>query len=55
MFCIFVIVGLPPITFVIFGIWVAVVVGFYFVYGIKHSRLEQLPGQGVEAETRGGP
>ena len=55
VFCVFVIVGLPPITFLIFGIWVAVVLGFYFLYGIKHSRLEQLPGQGVEAQTRRGP
>ena len=55
VFCVFVIVGLPPITFVIFGVWVAVVLVFYFLYGIKHSRLEQLPGQGVDAETRGMP
>jgi basic amino acid/polyamine antiporter, APA family len=55
VFCVFVIIGLPPITFVIFGIWVAVVLGFYFLYGIKHSRLEHLPGQGVQARTRGVP
>ena len=55
VFCLFVVVGLPPITFLIFGIWVAVVLGFYFAYGIKHSRLEHLPESGLNRETRGGP
>jgi amino acid transporter len=55
VFCLFVIIGLPAITFVIFAVWVAIVLAFYFAYGIKHSRLEQLPGQGVDAETRGAP
>ncbi len=40
-FCIFVIVGLPGVTFLAFAIWVAVVLAFYFLYGIRHSRLEQ--------------
>jgi amino acid transporter len=49
-FCIFVIVGLPLITFVVFAVWVAAMLVFYFVYGINHSRLEQAgaPGAGGE-------
>jgi basic amino acid/polyamine antiporter, APA family len=39
--CIIVIAGLPAITFLVFGLWVAAVLGFYFVYGIRHSRLER--------------
>ena len=40
VFCIIVIAGLPAITFIVFAGWVAVVLCFYFAYGIRHSRLE---------------
>jgi APA family basic amino acid/polyamine antiporter len=40
-FCIVVIAGLPGETFLIFGIWLAVVLAFYFAYGIRHARLER--------------
>jgi APA family basic amino acid/polyamine antiporter len=42
VFSLFVVIGLPTITFVIFGVWIAVWMGFYFMYGIKHSRLGRL-------------
>ena len=41
VFSMFVVIGLPVITFVVFGIWVAVWLAFYLLYGIKHSRLAQ--------------
>ena len=42
VFSLLVVIGLPTITFVIFGVWVAVWLVFYFLYGIKHSRLGRL-------------
>ena len=37
--CAFVLYGLPPITWLWFGIWVVVVLAFYFVLGRHHSAL----------------
>jgi APA family basic amino acid/polyamine antiporter len=37
--CVWVITNLRPITIAVFGIWVAVVLVWYFTYGIRHSRL----------------
>jgi amino acid transporter len=37
--CAFVLYGLPPITWLWFGVWVAVVLGFYFIWGRRHSAL----------------
>jgi len=37
--CAFVLYGLPPITWLWFGIWVAVVLTFYFVWSRHHSAL----------------
>jgi APA family basic amino acid/polyamine antiporter len=37
--CIWIILGLELITIAVFGIWVAVVLVWYFTYGIRHSRL----------------
>jgi len=45
VFSLFVVIGLPTITFVIFGLWVSAWMAFYFLYGIKHSRLGQLPDE----------
>ncbi len=41
--CLFVMSGLPLITFLLFGGWVGAVLIFYFAYGIKHSNLEPYP------------
>jgi basic amino acid/polyamine antiporter, APA family len=51
-FCIVVIVGLPGITFVVFAVWVAAMLVFYFSYGIKHSRLERAGAPGADEELR---
>src|SRR5688500_4378778 len=37
--CLWVISNLRPITIAVFGIWVAIVLVWYFTYGIRHSRL----------------
>jgi basic amino acid/polyamine antiporter, APA family len=37
--CIWIIIGLELITIAVFGIWVGVVLVWYFTYGIRHSRL----------------
>ena len=37
--CAFVLYGLPPITWLWFGIWVTVVLAFYFVWSRHHSAL----------------
>lgn len=41
--CIFVIAGLPVISYVLFAVWVGIVLVFYFTYSIKHSNLEPYP------------
>ncbi len=37
--CLWIIVDLRPITLLAFAIWVAVVLAYYFLYGIRHSKL----------------
>jgi APA family basic amino acid/polyamine antiporter len=44
--CLWIIVDLRPVTIAVFGIWVVVVLIWYFTYGIRHSRLRtgDVPG-----------
>src|SRR5581483_5334853 len=37
--CIFIMIGLPPQAWVRFGIWLAIGLTLYFLYGFQHSRL----------------
>ncbi|GAA3069260.1 amino acid permease [Pseudonocardia yunnanensis] len=37
--CLWIVVGLKPMTIAVFAIWVGVVLVWYFAYGIRHSRL----------------
>jgi len=48
IFSLFVVIGLPVITFVVFGLWVAAWLVFYLLYGVKHSRL----GQQLDADAQ---
>lgn len=45
IFCLVVIRGLPPVTFLFFGGWIAAVLVFYFSWGIRHSNLEPYPAE----------
>ena len=45
IFSLLVVIGLPVITFVIFGVWVAAWLVFDLPYGIKHSRLGRQPDE----------
>ena len=39
--CVYILSGLPATTWVIFGCWLAVVLGFYFLWGRRHAALER--------------
>jgi amino acid transporter len=45
--CVWIIIGLRPITILVFLIWVAVVLVWYYTYGIRHSHLNE-PGSTVD-------
>ena len=47
IFSLLVVIGLPVITFVIFGVWVVAWLAFYLLYGIRHSRLGRQPDEGT--------
>jgi APA family basic amino acid/polyamine antiporter len=44
--CLFVMLGLPATAWIRFGVWMAVGIAVYFVYGFKHSRLRGRPAAG---------
>ncbi|WP_214405029.1 APC family permease [Pseudonocardia lacus] len=48
--CLWIIVGLRPITILVFLVWVAVVLVWYYAYGIRHSRLGE-PDAQIEDRT----
>jgi APA family basic amino acid/polyamine antiporter len=39
--CIYLMLGLPAVTWFRFGIWLAVGLVLYFAYGFRHSRLRK--------------
>jgi basic amino acid/polyamine antiporter, APA family len=41
--CLWIIIGLRPITIAVFVVWVAVAMIWYYSYGIRHSHLND-PG-----------
>ena len=45
--CVYVLYGLAAITWVIFACWLTVVLAFYFLWGRRNSRLNNLPGDVV--------
>jgi len=41
-FCLYLMINLPPLTWLRFGLWMAIGVTFYFLYGVRHSRVRRL-------------
>ena len=41
-FCLYLMINLPLLTWVRFGLWMAIGVSFYFLYGVRHSRVRRL-------------
>lgn len=64
--CVYILYGLPTITWLIFLSWVAVVVAFYFAYGRRHAALNRIDaahagvtvgssGSAGSSDSSGGP
>lgn len=51
--CAWILIKLPGITWAIFGIWIAVVVAFYFAYGRRMAALNHVSDLEEIAESRG--
>ena len=39
-FCFYLMISLPGVTWIQFGIWLLVGAGIYFLYGVRHSKLQ---------------
>jgi basic amino acid/polyamine antiporter, APA family len=51
--CVWILIGLPMVTWVIFIVWLGVVVAFYFAYGRRHATLNTYTDPEEIAEPRG--
>ncbi|HYN28260.1 MAG TPA: amino acid permease [Dermatophilaceae bacterium] len=51
--CVWIVLGLPRTTWLIFGVWLLVVIGFYFAYGRRHALLNTYVEPEEIAEPRG--
>jgi APA family basic amino acid/polyamine antiporter len=45
-FCVYLMVNLPLLTWLRFVLWMGIGALIYFLYGVRHSRVRQLPGGG---------
>jgi APA family basic amino acid/polyamine antiporter len=41
-FCLYLMINLPLLTWVRFGLWMAIGAVIYFLYGVRHSRVRRL-------------
>jgi len=41
--CLFVMLGLPPVAWIRFGVWMVIGIAIYAFYGVRHSRLRDRP------------
>jgi basic amino acid/polyamine antiporter, APA family len=39
LFCIYLMLSLPLLTWIRFGLWMAIGLALYFLYGARHSKL----------------
>jgi len=51
VFCLYLIRGLPPVTFLLFAIWLTAAAVVYFTYSVRHSRLRDAPPNPAPATT----
>jgi basic amino acid/polyamine antiporter, APA family len=47
--CVYILAGLEAITWLIFGVWLAVVLAFYLLWGRRHAALNRGPARDNEA------
>ena len=43
--CVYLMLNLPGLTWIRFGLWMLIGATIYFMYGIRHSRVRALSGQ----------
>lgn len=53
LICVWIVLGLPALTWLIFASWLLVVVIFYFAYGRRHAALNTITDLEQIAESRG--
>ncbi len=44
-FCLYLMLNLPALTWIRFGVWLLIGAAIYFTYGLRHSRVRSLGGQ----------
>ncbi len=51
--CVWIVIKLPALTWMIFIVWLGVVLGFYLLYGRRHAALNHVTDLEEIAEPRG--
>jgi APA family basic amino acid/polyamine antiporter len=49
--CLYLMLDLSPATVRVFTVWMTVAVATYFLYGIRHSRLNRVAAEVAKAEV----
>jgi amino acid transporter len=53
LICVWILIGLPALTWLVFAVWLLVVVAFYFAYGRRNARLNHVTDLEEIAEPHG--